>query len=285
MEKQVWKTQSEKEIDPTILEYLSSEDLELDKNLIEKDIKVNKAHAKMLATVGLISWKEYEEIKKKLAEIPKNFELKEELEDVHMNIEAVLGKVGEKLHTAKSRNDQVMTDLHLYMKDKLDETKQSMKEIQDALSEKAGQYFGVQMPAYTHMRPAMPINFETWIGAYKQLLENDSQLIDFVKKQVDVCPLGACAVAGTKLQIDKEFTAKELGFSKSFDNPLAMISSRGEIETFCLYALSSIMLHLNKLANDLQLYSTFEYGIIALDDSVCTSSSMLPQKKNADPLE
>jgi len=294
MKKQIWKTNNEKELNPLILEYISGEDLELDKTLIQYDIQVNKAHAKMLENCKLISKEELGKILKvldKLEAVDKlgNLKLEPDLEDVHMNIEKLVtthaGKAGEKLHTARSRNDQVMTDLYLFMKDQIAKISASVKGLQKVLSEKAEQYKDVTLPAYTHMQPAMPISFETWLKAYKCLLDNDLQFVSQVKKQVDACPLGACAVAGTSLPIDKEFTAKELGFSKSFENPLAIISSRGEAETSLLYALSIIMLHLNKLSNDLQLYSTFEFNLIELDYKVCTSSSIMPQKKNPDALE
>jgi len=284
MGKQVWKTEKEKELNPTILEYISGEDLELDKELVQYDIKVNKAHAKMLAEVGLISWKEYKKMEKALDELPENFELKPELEDVHMNIEAALGAAGKKLHTARSRNDQVMTDMALWMKDELAKTAKSVKGVQKVIGKKALEHVGLPMPAYTHMQPAVPTTFDAWLKAFSCLLEEDLGLIENIKEKL-YCPLGACAVAGTSLPIDKEMTAKGLGFKKSFENPIATISSRGETETKCLFALSMIMLHLNKLANDLQLYSTFEFGTIELADEVCTSSSIMPQKKNPDALE
>ena len=157
--KQVWKTEKEKELDPVILEYCSGEDLELDKNLIKYDIQVNKAHAKMLAKVGLISNEECEKILKALDEMPEGFELKKELEDVHMNIEAALGEIGKKLHTAKSRNDQVMTDMHLLMKDKLGEIAESVKGFQLVLKEKAGEYLRVTRKDIINLRKRKAGNY------------------------------------------------------------------------------------------------------------------------------
>ncbi|MFH1424996.1 MAG: argininosuccinate lyase [archaeon] len=284
MKKQIWKTEKENELNPTILEYNSGENIQLDQALLKYDIKVNKAHANMLEKTGLISAEENKKIQEALNKIPEDFKLDPELEDVHMNVESALGEIGKKLHTSKSRNDQVMADLQLYMKDQIGEIAGGLQELQKVLKEKADEYKGAEMPAYTHMQPAVSTTFDEWIGAYACLFESDVEFFNTAKKSL-FCPLGACAVAGTNLPIDKKMTAKELGFEKSFENPIAVISSRGEVETHCLFGLSMAMLHLNKLANDLQLYSTFEYGMIELADEVCTSSSIMPQKKNPDVLE
>ena len=289
MKKQIWKTEKEKELNPAILEYISGEDLELDKKLIPYDIKVNKAHAKMLAKCKLISWEDYSKIKKALEEFPKNFELKKELEDVHMNIENYLieklGPVGEKIHTAKSRNDQVMTDLNLYMKEKLAELIGDAIDLKKKFAELSKKYAKTEMPAYTHMQQAQAITFGYWFDCYANLIEKDLENLKFCLQKADTSPLGAGAVAGTSLPIDKNFTAKELGFSKTFENALAAISSRGETETEVLFALSMLMNHLGKMATDLQLYSTKEFGMIKLGDCISTGSSMLPQKKNPDIFE
>ncbi len=289
MKKQLWKTKKEKGLNPAILEYISGEDLKVDKNLISYDIKVNKAHAKMLAKCNLISWKDYKKIKKALNEIPKDFELKKELEDVHMNIEHYLikklGHIGEKIHAGKSRNDQVMTDLQLFMKDKISGIEKDIKSLQKIMKNCAKKYKNYEMPAYTHMQPAQAITFGYWFEAYIALLNDDLIKLKDCLKWIDVSPLGAGAVAGTSLPIDKNFTTKKLGFSKTFENALATISSRGENETSLLFCFSMLMLHLNKMATDLQLYSTKEFGMIKLDDSITTGSSMLPQKKNPDVLE
>ncbi len=294
MKGQVWKTKKEKKLNPAILEYLSGEDIEFDKQLIKYDILVNKAHAKMLQKVGLLSEKEWKQILDVLGQLEKEwkagkFELKEELEDVHMNIEAYLtqklGDTGKKVHTARSRNDQVMSDLALYMKEKLQELISETAKFIKLCTELSKKYAKLKMPAYTHMQQAQTITFGYWFDCYAQLVQKDLQNFNFLLQKIDVSPLGAGAVAGTSLPIDKNFTAKELGFSKVFENALATISSRGEGETEILFAITMLMEHLGKMAADLQLYSTQEFGMIKLGDEISTGSSMLPQKKNPDVFE
>ncbi len=293
-EGQVWKTEKEKVINPDILEYLSSEDIQYDAQLIKYDILVNKAHAKMLKKVGLLSEKEGKQILGALENLEKdwksgNFELKKELEDVHMNIEAYLtqklGETGKKIHTARSRNDQVMADLNLYMKEKLQELISETSKLHKKFKELSKKYSNLKMPAYTHMQQAQAITFGYWFDCYAALIGKDLESFNFLLQKIDVSPLGAGAVAGTSLPIDKNFTAKELGFSKVFENALATISSRGENETEILFAIVMLMEHLGKMAADLQLYSTQEFGMIKLGDAISTGSSMLPQKKNPDVFE
>jgi len=206
-----------------------------------------------------------------------------------MNVEAYLteklGETGEKIHTGKSRNDQVMADMKLFMKDKLQEVIEKIKSLQTLLDENSKKYGKTVMPAYTHMKPAQPITFGYWFECYNSLLEKDIEKIVDCIKHIDVNSLGACAVSGTTLPIDIEFTTKELGFSKKFDNALAEISSRGGDELEVLFNLTEVMLHLDKMATDLQLWSTFEFNMIKLDNSITTSSSIMPQKDNPDVLE
>jgi len=163
MDKQIWKTKKEKKLDPDIVKYVSGEDLEFDKQLIPYDIKVNKAHAKMLAKVGLISQDDCNNILKALDEIPDDFELKKELEDVHLNIEAALGKNGEKINTGRSRSSQAKTDMNLYLKDLLAGLEEKIKKLQTLLKNLAVKYKDYEMPAYTHMQPAQRTTFGYWL--------------------------------------------------------------------------------------------------------------------------
>jgi len=223
MAKQIWKTEKEKELNSTILDYISGEDLELDKNLIQYDIKVNKAHAKMLEKCKLISGEELGKILKvldKLEAVDKhgNMKLEPDLEDVHMNIENLVtthaGKAGEKLHTARSRNDQVMTGLYLFMKDQIAKISASVEKLQKVLSEKAEQYKNATLPAYTHMQPAMPVSFETWLKAYKCLLDNDLQLVSQVQKQIDICHLVRALLQEQACQLIRNSLQRSLDFQK-----------------------------------------------------------------------
>jgi len=289
MKKQIWKTEKEKELDPAIVEYISGEDIEFDKQLIPYDIKVNKAHAKMLSKVGLITEEDCNKILKAFDELPENFELTQELEDVHMNIEAYLveklGELGGKINTGRSRSSQAKTCMNLYMKDLLEKLEKEVKKFQTLLKKLADKYQDYEMPAYTHMQPAQPTTFGFWLESFIAILNKDLKRLEGCKKQVDVNPLGSGAAAGTKLPIDVAFTTNELGFSEKFENAMAELSSRGEPETECLFCLSMIMLHLGKMAQDLQLWSTFEFGMIKLGGKIATGSSMLPQKKNPDVFE
>lgn len=289
---QIWNIG--KKLDPSILEYVSGEDLEVDKELIPYDIQVNNAHAKMLAKVGLISKQEGVKILKALDGLEKDwkagkFELKKELEDVHMNIENYLteklGDIGKKINTGKSRTSQTKTCMNLYMKNNSLKLYSKLIELAKNMEKLSEKYADYKMPAYTHMQPAQPITFGYWFNAHMSLLKEDLQKLQFCIKKADVNPLGGGAVAGTSLPIDIEYTTKELGFSNKFENALASVSSRGETETEILFSLSQIMIHLSKMAQDLQLWCTKEFGMIELSDEICGGSSMLPQKKNPDVLE
>lgn len=289
MNKQIWKTKEEEETEPSILEYVSGEDIKSDKHLIPYDIKVNQAHAKMLAKVGLISEDDCGKILKALDEIPEDFELKLEYEDVHLNIEnyleKTLGEVGKKINTGRSRSSQAKADMNLFMKDKVSEVGKEIEKLQGIMKKLAKKYKDYKMPAYTHLQPAQATTLGFWLESHVSLLNDDLKRFENCLGRVDVNPLGAGAVAGTTLPIDVDFTTKELGFSKKFDNPIASLSSKGENETECLFCLSMLMLHLSKMAFDLQLWATHEFGMITLDGSIRFGSSMLPQKQNPDVLE
>jgi argininosuccinate lyase len=196
-----------------------------------------------------------------------------------------LGDVGKKIHTARSRNDQVLTALRLYSKDQLDSTEQLINDFTDAVKEFTKNYGHVQFPGYTHMRKAMPSSFERWGNAFMDSMNDNLVLLSTVKMLVDQSPLGTAAGFGIPLDIDRKFTAKELGFSRVQENPIYAQHSRGKFEISILHMVSQIMLDLNRIASDLILFSMAEFGYVELPDEFCTGSSIMPQKKNPDLLE
>ncbi|MFH1246764.1 MAG: argininosuccinate lyase, partial [Candidatus Micrarchaeota archaeon] len=219
-----------------------------------------------------------------------DFTISKEDEDCHTAIENYLtkkyGDVGKKIHTGRSRNDQVLTALRLYEKHELLEIKKLMIEFQNALQTVIKKQGKVKMPGYTHMQRAMPTNVATWLGSFQDAISDDLKLINIALELVDSSPLGTAAGFGVPaLDIDRKFTAKQLNFAKVMDNPMYAQLSRGKLESTVMHALTNTMLTLNKLATDLVLFSTVEFSLVQLPEKMCTGSSIMPQKKNPDVLE
>jgi argininosuccinate lyase len=277
------------ELNKIVEDYCSGNDILYDQKLVKWDVVGSIAHALMLEKQGLVSKDECEEILKGLGNIldldsQGKFILDKNKEDVHTNVEFFLGEVGKKLHTGRSRNDQVAVDMKLYMKEQLVEVAEAVIEVCKILEDKSKNGW-IMMPGYTHMQKAMPTTFSHYLLSYYELLLQDFEFLLKVFEVLDKNPLGAGASFGSILDIDKKFTKEKLGFANLEYNSLTAISSRGKNEMLVLTVLEAIMIDLSKIAQDFLLFSTSEFGFIELSDETTTGSSIMPQKKNADPLE
>lgn len=273
-----------------IEKYTVGNDHLIDLNLVEYDCIASIAHAKMLNKIGIVNKKEFIKIKSQLNNIIKlkkknKFKIKIEEEDCHTAIENYLGKLGKKIHTARSRNDQVLTAIRLYSKDKLKKTEVILLSLIKTLDKLNVKHKNIDIPGYTHQRKAMPYTAGKFFEAFKESLEDNITLLKTAYKLNDQNPLGSAAGYGVDLKINKEFTTNLLGFKKIQNNDLYCQNSRGKIESVIIFALSQIMLDLGKLANDLILFSMDEFGYFMLPKEFCTGSSIMPHKHNPDVLE
>lgn len=264
-----------------------------DQELAEQDIEGSIAHATMLAKCGVITEADAENIiqgLQKLKQQAANGELEysAKLEDIHLNIEhhltELIGPTGGKLHTGRSRNDQVATDMHLYLKDQVEEIIELISEFQRTLVDQAGQNVETLMPGYTHLQRAQPISFAHHLMAYFWMLDRDKQRFMDSMKRINLSPLGAGALAGTTFPIDRHMTAEILGFEGIYENSLDAVSDRDFILEF-LSDSSILMMHLSRLCEELILWSSQEFQFIELSDAFTTGSSIMPQKKNPDMAE
>ncbi len=270
-------------------------DFLLDQALVPYDCKASIAHAEMLKGIGIITAEELGSLKQGLHEIEAlsdegTFVIQQEDEDCHTAIEHYLtekcGEAGKKIHTARSRNDQVAAALRLYYKEELKNVKDATSGFVVALEQKKKAYGNIPMPGYTHMQKAMPSSVGLWLGAFASNMADNLKMLESVHELIDQNPLGSGAGFGIPaIAVDKELTKKLLGFAKVQENPLAVQNSRGKYEAAILSVLSLIMADLNKLATDLLLFTTSEFGFFSLPDGFTTGSSIMPQKKNYDALE
>jgi len=264
-----------------------------DKRLYRQDIAGSIAHASMLAKQGIISVADSRAIeqglKSILAQIEAGaFEFKESLEDIHMNIEAALkDKIGDaagRLHTARSRNDQVATDFRLYVRDALDALDASLATLQLALLDRAQEHADSLMPGFTHLQVAQPVTLGHHLLAYFEMLSRDRGRVADARKRLNECPLGAAALAGTSFPIDREFTAKKLGFDRPMANSLDAVSDRDfALEFLSLASICAV--HLSRLAEEMVFWSSAQVGFIRFSDAYSTGSSIMPQKRNPDAAE
>ena len=261
-----------------------------DRRLYRHDIAASMAHARMLAHAGVLSGVECESIVKGLKEIEieidsGKFEWSTALEDVHMNIEARLikriGEAGKKLHTGRSRNDQVATDLRLYLRDGIDELDTAIRRLQEALLEVAEREADTVMPGFTHLQVAQPVTFGHHLLAWFEMLARDRDRFADCRRRVNIMPLGAAALAGTSYPIDRLHTAKALGFDMPAENSLDAVSDRDFVIEF-VSDCALLMTHLSRFSEELILWSSSQFGFIELSDAFCTGSSIMPQKKNPD---
>ncbi|MFC1983768.1 argininosuccinate lyase [Chloroflexota bacterium] len=280
-----------KAADKLVTEYTAS--IPFDWRLYRHDIAGSIAHTKMLAKQGIILEKEAEIIVNGLASIADEiergkFQFNPELEDIHMNIEARLiekvGDVGGKLHTARSRNDQVALDLRLFTKEVISDTLVELKEFQRALISLAEANKGVVMPGYTHLQPAQPVLLAHHLLAYFEMLQRDIDRFNDCLKRTDVMPLGSGAIAGVAYNIDRDFLASEMGFSQISQNSIDAVSDRDFVVEYEA-AASLCMMHLSRLAEEIILWSSAEFDFVELDEAYATGSSIMPQKKNPDVAE
>jgi argininosuccinate lyase len=265
-----------------------------DRRLFEVDVRVNIAHCDGLLGAGILTAEEAAKIRKALHSIldhgvgdPEYFD-KWPQEDIHTFVEAHLvemaGDTGRKLHAGRSRNDQVATDLRLWLRDEIDRTQTTLRSAQEALLNLAEANRDAVLPGYTHLQRAQPVLFAHWCLAYLEMMTRDRERLADVRKRVNVMPLGSAALAGTSYPIDREAVARALGFDVVSGNSLDAVSDRDFGIEFA-GAASLIMMHLSRLAEDIILYSSAEFGFLALSDAVATGSSLMPQKKNPDSME
>ncbi len=264
-----------------------------DQALAPQDIRGSKAHAAMLAETGIISKSDAREIAKGLDQIAEEiaagrFSFSEELEDIHMNVEArlkeIIGPAAGRLHTARSRNDQVALDFRMYVRDAVESFDQALAGLQYALAEKALEHAGVIMPGFTHLQPAQPVTFGHHLLAYVEMFARDRSRFADAWKRMNECPLGAAALAGTSFSIDRHMTAKALGFDRPTSNSLDSVADRD----FALEALAAATIsatHLSRLAEEIVIWMTPQFGFVKLSDKWTTGSSIMPQKRNPDAAE
>ncbi|MEM9856745.1 MAG: argininosuccinate lyase [Bacteroidota bacterium] len=277
-----------------IEEFTVGNDRVLDLQLAKFDVLGSIAHAKMLASVGLISEEELTGLDQELHHILQtieagDFEIEEGFEDVHSKVEYVLteklGEAGKKIHTARSRNDQVLVDLHLFVKDEIEQIKQLVKGLFDRLINLSNEHKDALIPGYTHLQVAMPSSIGMWLGAYAESLVDDVYLLNAAYKIADQNPLGSAAGYGSSFPIDRQQTTDLLGFSTLKYNSVAAQMSRGKLEKSLSFAMASVAGTLSKLAMDICLYMGQNFGFISFPDQLTTGSSIMPHKKNPDVFE
>lgn len=287
----MWSGRFEKELDSAINDFNSS--ISFDWVLFRQDIAGSLAHARMLGAQGIIPVKDVDKITEGLHGILADIEsgilaIDPQAEDIHMFIEQTLtqriGDAGKRLHTARSRNDQVALDVRMYLRDKTDQLISNVWELAKTLVDLAEKNLQTVMPGYTHMQVAQPVTFAHHLMAYAQMLRRDIGRLEDCKKRMNFSPIGACALAGTTYPIDREMTAAALGFTAPCSNSMDAVSDRD----FCVElgaGLSLIMTHLSRLSEEVILWCSSEFRFVELDDAFATGSSIMPQKKNPDITE
>ncbi|NIV75202.1 MAG: argininosuccinate lyase [Gammaproteobacteria bacterium] len=267
--------------------------VDVDRRLFREDIAGSVAHARMLQAIGVLSPAEFQAIEQGLRAIEADieagdFEWSVELEDVHMNIEARLteriGEVGKKLHTARSRNDQVATDVRLFLREGIDGISATLAAVQAAIVNKAEQEADTIMPGFTHLQIAQPVTVGHHLMAWFEMLDRDRARLRECRARVNVSPLGSAALAGTSFPVDREMVARELGFDGVSENSLDAVSDRDFMIEFAGDA-ALLMVHLSRIAEEIVVWSSTPFGFIDIGDAFCTGSSIMPQKKNPDIAE
>ena len=286
--RETWSGRFEEPVSKLVQRYTAS--VGFDQRLAEYDIQGSSAHAQMLADSGIITAKDLAKIEKGLRQIQKEihngtFDWRLELEDVHLNIEkrltTLIGDAGKRLHTARSRNDQIATDVRLYMRVSIDDIIKLITAMQLSILDLAEENVNTVMPGLTHLQIAQPISFGHHLMAYFEMLKRDKERLSDCRKRVNILPLGAAALAGTSYPINRKMVAKKLGFDDICKNSLDAVSDRDFTIEFCACS-TLIMTHLSRLSEELILWMSPLFGFIQLDDCFCTGSSIMPQKKNPD---
>lgn len=286
--KKTWSGRFNEPVSLLVERYTAS--VSFDQRLAEYDIQGSRAHAQMLSTQGIISSKDLTAIEQGLNQIQEeirsgNFVWLQELEDVHLNIEkrltTLVGDAGKRLHTARSRNDQIATDVRLYLRASIDEIIRLIKTMQSALLDLAEKHTDTVMPGFTHLQVAQPVSFGHHLMAYFEMLKRDAERLSDCRKRVNKLPLGAAALAGTSYPINRDLVAQKLGFDGICENSLDAVSDRDFIIEFNACA-ALFMTHLSRLSEELILWVSPSFNFIVLADRFCTGSSIMPQKKNPD---
>ncbi|HEM5031192.1 TPA: argininosuccinate lyase [Streptococcus suis] len=289
--KKLWGGRFEASLEEWVEEFGAS--IRFDQKLAKYDIQGSLAHVKMLGQTGIISQAEAQVIQAGLEELLAGYEAGKLVfdvrnEDIHMNIESLLtekiGSVAGKLHTARSRNDQVATDMHLYLKDTLFQVISKLTNLQEVLLDVAEQHVETIMPGYTHLQHAQPISFAQHLLAYYNMFQRDKERFEFNVQHTDISPLGAAALAGTTFPIDRQMTSDLMGFAKPYSNSLDAVSDRDFILEFLSNA-SILMMHMSRLCEEIINWCSHEYQFVTLSDTFSTGSSIMPQKKNPDMAE
>lgn len=289
--KKLWGGRFEASLEEWVEEFGAS--IRFDQKLAKYDIQGSLAHVQMLGATGIISLEEAQSIQAGLEELLNDYEAGKLVfdirnEDIHMNIESLLtekiGSVAGKLHTARSRNDQVATDMHLYLKDTLFQVVDKLTNLRQTLVNLAQEHIETVMPGYTHLQHAQPISFAQHMLAYYNMFSRDSERFTFNIQHTDISPLGAAALAGTTFQIDRQLTSDLMGFSHPYTNSLDAVSDRDFILEFLSNA-SILMMHMSRLCEEIINWCSHEYKFVTLSDTFSTGSSIMPQKKNPDMAE
>jgi len=289
--KKLWGGRFTKSAEEWVDEFGAS--ISFDQELVLEDIEGSVAHVAMLSKTGILTEEEAEKIKTGLLQLKSKAEKEElsfsvKLEDIHLNLESMLtdliGPVGGKLHTGRSRNDQIATDMHLYLRKQVKVIVTLLNELQTVLLEKAEQHIETVMPGYTHLQRAQPISFAHHLMAYFWMFERDKQRYQENLKRINISPLGAGALAGTTFPIDRFYSAELMDFEGIYENSMDAVSDRDFIIEF-LSTSSILMMHLSRFSEEIILWSSQEFKFIELDDSYSTGSSIMPQKKNPDMAE
>ncbi len=286
--KKPWSGRFAEPVSDSVKRYTAS--VHFDRRLAQHDVRASLAHARMLRTAGILSAADLRAIERGLSRISREIESGRfrwslEAEDVHLNIErrliGLVGEAGKRLHTARSRNDQVATDLRLWLRDAIDEIGDLLRSVQRRLLDQAEKHAATLMPGFTHLQVAQPVTFGHHLLAYFEMLERDRSRLADCRRRVNHLPLGAAALAGTSFPIDRARVARELGFEAVSANSLDAVSDRDFAIEFCACAALA-MVHLSRLSEELILWANPRFGFVALPDRFCTGSSIMPQKKNPD---
>ncbi|HUM83128.1 MAG TPA: argininosuccinate lyase [Lachnospiraceae bacterium] len=288
---QLWGGRFTKETDQLVFNFNQS--IGFDQKFFVQDVKGSMAHVRMLAKQGIITEEERDRILDGLSEIARdvatgNIKITDTYEDIHSFVEANLtariGNTGKKLHTGRSRNDQVALDMRLFIRDEIDETALLLLGLLETLYRLMGEHEHTYMPGFTHMQKAQPVTLAHHLGAYFEMFKRDHRKLYSIRERMNVCPLGSGALAGTTYPLDRDYVAKILGFDKACDNSMDGVSDRDYVIEF-LSALSVTMMHLSRLSEEIIIWNSNEYRFIEIDDTYSTGSSIMPQKKNPDIAE
>ena len=288
---QLWGGRFQKKTDDLVYEFNAS--ITFDKTFFKEDLEGSRAHVKMLAKQGIITEDDKNAILEGLDSIEKDvesgkLEITTEYEDIHSFVEANLidrvGESGKKLHTGRSRNDQVALDMRLYTRSQVDYTKSQLVNLLNVILRIMKENTTTIMPGFTHLQKAQPITLAHHMGAYFEMFRRDVLRLIDIRERMNYCPLGSGALAGTTYPLDRDFTAKELGFTAPCDNSMDGVSDRDYLIEY-LSALSTIMMHLSRFSEEVIIWNSNEYRFVEIDDGFSTGSSIMPQKKNPDIAE